>query len=600
MKELEAIWQNKSKHVTKEDLNAIIPKLITQKQVFGNIIEENLKNETQPLDIKELRNIFQKYWKITNKMDLDLLCRFIMKNPVDLNSSRITPKDLIRNYLELLKGIVMYSEEDFKETIAKIDDCPIKEQKEELITILKIFITKNGVAPEILISAISGCKIDVNKNCLLVYFMKKSKSILTINPEVLKHFWYRNTNLKEKSLENSKSSGTLKIAHMNLGSDEDWNLDKGSLKYKLRKAIRSYFSKILSERIAKFSRGQTMFKNDEEGSLTSEEIAKKFFLNLAEFLHKNNMPLIRIFNKYIFDSIYCQKEVQLIYIDDFFKSLREAGVLYTQRQKNEVTESLYVHDLNGQFLLEMIDKILNSLGVKRGLPQNTKAMNYESLDLKSIRIINRILKFASSELRSKENWFLNTENKNIRAENITGFIYEKLKPFIKVIEIVDAKGNWNDIEYIHSDDITKFLRGNYVYLEKKEPHAGKTVKFKSRIIKEMELHENLQFLICISANKALDKIMVKKFLALLATCFSNEYIQAIGAIKRADPKDEEEDEVAQVIEESRPKNLDEESDQDFEEYDLSDIDEKEQKKLDREKKMWERRKNRKSTKKLVI
>jgi len=46
----------------------------------------------------------------------------------------------------------------------------------------------------------------------------------------------------------------------------------------------------------------------------------------------------------------------------------------------------------------MVDKILNSLGVKRGLPTTTKAMNYEGLDLKSIRIINRILMYANYEI----------------------------------------------------------------------------------------------------------------------------------------------------------------------------------------------------------
>ena len=78
----------------------------------------------------------------------------------------------------------------------------------------------------------------------------------------------------------------------------------------------------------------------------------------------------------------------------------------------------------------------------------------------------------------------------------------------------------------------------------------------------------------------------------------NDYIKAIGPVKRPDPLDEEEDDVAQVIEE-KPKQLDSEDEDAFEEFDLSDEDAKQQKKMDIQKKMWERRMNRKSTKKIT-
>eukprot|EP00343_Euplotes_focardii_P009661 CAMPEP_0205824766 /NCGR_PEP_ID=MMETSP0206-20130828/22548_1 /ASSEMBLY_ACC=CAM_ASM_000279 /TAXON_ID=36767 /ORGANISM="Euplotes focardii, Strain TN1" /LENGTH=81 /DNA_ID=CAMNT_0053123181 /DNA_START=170 /DNA_END=412 /DNA_ORIENTATION=+ len=81
--------------------------------------------------------------------------------------------------------------------------------------------------------------------------------------------------------------------------------------------------------------------------------------------------------------------------------------------------------------------------------------------------------------------------------------------------------------------------------------------------------------------------MIKKLLNLLTSSSSNEYIKTIGAIKRPDPKDEEEDDVAQVIEpQVKPKALDEESDEDMEEYDLTDEDEETKRKLDRNQKMW--------------
>lgn len=381
--------------------------------------------------------------------------------------------------------------------------------------------------------------------------------------------------------------------------DDGEDVDKTSLKYKLRKAIITYFNKRLSERIQKFTRGQTMNEGEaEEESLTSEEVVRKFFFNLAELLHEKKLSLMSIIKKNVFDALYFQKEVQLIYIDDFFKSLREVGMRYTQRQKDEVTASMHIQELSGRFLLEMIDNILNNLGIKKGLPVSTRAMNYDSLDLKSIRIINRILKFCKLELSQKNNSLLEQSDTKISPEEITNFLYQQLKSYIKIVEIVDGKGNPTDIEYIESDDLSKFLRSSYVILSK-PGGSGSEGKIKTRIITEMELHETLQFLLCISPNSALEKIMVKKFLALITQAAENEYILAIGGVRRPDPKDdEEEDEVAQVVEEGK-KGL-EDQDEDFDEVDLSDIDEKAQKKMERDQKMWERRKNRKSTKRIHV
>ena len=579
---------------------SIIPKLVLLKQVFGNIVEEVLKEENRSLTYPKLKKIFQEYCKINSEFDLDILCRYVMGNPKNLSSNKISPKDAIFKYSDLLKDTVSYTEEDFKKTITQIDEHPTQEHKNELFTILQLFANKNGASPEMLLNVISGTKIDFNRKCLVIYLMRKSQSIVNINANVLRSFCHKRTYSKEKSLKKERSSGSLKIANFNLGSEEDEEqFDKNSLKFKLRRAIRTYFSKKLSERIEKFSRGQTMFEDDGEGSLSSEEITRKFFLNLAEYLHKNKMPLIRIIKKYIFDSVYYSKDVQLIYIDDFFKSLREYGVRYTQRQKDEVTESLIIRELNGWILIDMVDKILNSLGVKRGLPTTTKAMNYEGLDLKSIRIINRILMYANYEIWSKKS-IESHHFQDVESDEIIQFIYDKLKDNIKIVEIVDSKGTPTDIEYVHEDQISKLLRENYVYLEKKDAKTGEVGKFKSRIIKEMELHENLQFLICISPNRALDKIMVKKLMSLLRSWANNEYIRSIGAIRRPDPKDEEEDDVAQVIEQRNiPKDLDQESNEDFEEYDLTDEDEEIKKKMERNQKMWERRKNRKSTKRVV-
>jgi hypothetical protein len=269
--------------------------------------------------------------------------------------------------------------------------------------------------------------------------------------------------------------------------------------------------------------------------------------------------------------------------------------------------------IHGRFLLSMIDKILRSLGVHLGLPPNTTVFKYGSLDVKSIRIINRVLQWCKKGIAQteygKENSISKSNSLNeqspatscvtgISSQAIINYIHLKLKEHIQVIEIIDSKGKHNNVEYINSDDLTKVLRENYVNLKIKDRNNGEIIKFKTRVFKELEFHENLQFFLCISPNKALDKIMIKKLTSVLIACLDNEYIKAVGAVKRPDPKDELEDEIAEVIDEGNQneanakKELDELDDSMCESIDLSDVDQKEQKKLNIQKKMMDRRKTR--------
>lgn len=319
--------------------------------------------------------------------------------------------------------------------------------------------------------------------------------------------------------------------------------------------------------------------------------------------------------KYIFDDIYNSQDVQVIYADDFFKSLRDWGVTYSQREKLEVTGYLTIPVINGKFMLTMIDKILKSLGVKLGLPENSLFFKFETLDVKSIRIINRILQWCkkgAAQIEYAKHGNLSTGTVNdydlakdpssgISSEDIISFIHKKLKDSIKIIEIVDSKGGINKVEYIDSEDLAKVLRDNYVTLKIKDRETGETTKFKTRVFKDIEFHENLQFFLCISQSKAHDKIMIKKLTTMLSLCLDNEYIHAVGAVKRPDPKDEEEDDVAEVIDAgnhiigdstSKQKQDLDEDDLFCESIDLSDEESKEKRKQDIQQKMFERRKNR--------
>lgn len=232
-----------------------------------------------------------------------------------------------------------------------------------------------------------------------------------------------------------KSQTQLKLAHMNLGDDAD--LDKNSLGYKLRRALITYFTKKVNEKINKFSRGETMHEDDETiVKSTPEEICKGFFTRFAEFLHKNNLCLITIIKKYVYDSVLSSKDVQLIYIEDFFKAIREYGFKYSQEEKKDVTQFFSMSSINGSFLLELIEKLLMNLGIPKGLPPCTKAMDYEKLDMKSFRIINRIIIFM------KQN--------NIK--DFTSLMTDK-----KVIEIVDSNGSAKNIEYVTASEFNSLL-----------------------------------------------------------------------------------------------------------------------------------------------
>jgi len=102
-----------------------------------------------------------------------------------------------------------------------------------------------------------------------------------------------------------------------------------------------------------------------------------------------------------------------------------------------------------------------------------------------------------------------------------------LQPMIKVVEIL-ANGKTNDIRYISNIELNQFLKDN-------------------RIVRDTELHEKLNFFLCVSANSAFDKIMIKKLEKFIDSCKDNQYVKYIGTTRRDDPKQEAEDNEAQVI-----------------------------------------------------
>lgn len=228
------------------------------------------------------------------------------------------------------------------------------------------------------------------------------------------------------------------------------------------------------------------------------------------------------------------REIQLIYIDDFFKSLREYGFRYSQKENTDVSLNLRIKNMNGVFILEIIHKVMNGLGISNGLPPSNKFMNFEKLDMKSFRIINRILIFM----------------KKRKLQNFS----EVFKDKIKEIEVIDKDDKANSIEYVSADDLNEALVEN-------------------KIVRDYELHENLQFFLCLSSDKAFDKIMIKKLNKMIEMCKDNEYVLSIGPNKRPDPKSDVEDDKAVPIPRKKKRKLSDEDEEDFEEFDLTSEDE---------------------------
>lgn len=199
-------------------------------QVFGNIVETFLKNERKDLNFLALKNVFKEYCRVTNEHDLDLLCRYVMDS--SKSTAKVSPIQAIKRFNTLIDGVTIYTDNDFEKVIKTIDDHPTEKHKNELFTILKMFASKNGAAPEMLLNVISGSKINFDKKAFLIYLMKKSQSITKISGSVLHQFCVKRSNSLEKSLVRDKSTASLKIAHLEFGDDE--HMDKNSLGYKLR------------------------------------------------------------------------------------------------------------------------------------------------------------------------------------------------------------------------------------------------------------------------------------------------------------------------------------------------------------------------------
>ena len=571
--ELESQLKKTQKHIkiTKNDLSATIPRLVLLTQVFGKAYETILGRDQKDLSYSDLSLKLEELCKITNQDELEKLCRYVMNNPLNLESpaNKIAPKHVIEKLDDLIMGSKIYNDSDFeamKKTIYKHKD---EKAKNDLLVIMRTFSSSGGTDASSLLNVINGVRIDFDKKALLVYLMKASNSIvrissISLNQSILEIFKTTSLNpetsktkLKNKGSmvsHNSSTSrsnkSTLKMGHMNL--DAEGELDPNSLGYKLRKALEIYLSRKVSERIEAFTRGDDIeYESDTRSKMTPEQVSQELFKRLAEFLFKKEMTLMDIIQPHVYDYVYYSRDVQLIYIDDFFKSLRDYNFSCSKSEKEDFIQVMSEKEIISRFIVDKIEIVLQSLGIKSGLPESSKFLDFSEIDYKSYRIANRLHKLLKKKGES----------------SITNLI----KTSIKEVD-VQAKDRVIQVQYIEADRLNDFFK-------------------QEKIARELELPEKLNFMLCISRNNALEKIMIKKLEKFLSMTKDNTYVKSIGLKRRNDPKDD--------IEEDNPsKPLNTENTEDFEDYDLSEEEEIEQrqrnKEIERQKKMQETKKNRKT------
>ena len=220
------------------------------------------------------------------------------------------------------------------------------------------------------------------------------------------------------------------------------------------------------------------------------------------------------------------------------------------KEQEEITESLSLHDLYGRFSLEAIYDHLNQYGITKGLPANSQEMDYKSLDLNSIRFVNRVLRYTTSQKSVRSSKKIKRAVRKISNKDVTNIFYNDLKPFIKKFKIEDEESkSGSRVEYIRSKDFVEFFREKYISLEKKDLTTSKMMRYKARIISDLTLSQNLLSFLSSPQSLVVDGVIVKKFMTLVREASRCEYFLAVGCSKRPDPR-EHEDILPMIEEES--------------------------------------------------
>lgn len=121
-------------------------------------------------------------------------------------------------------------------------------------------------------------------------------------------------------------------------------------------------------------------------------MAKEFFIRLGEHLFRTDQTTTQLFGPYIFDQS-AGREYQLIHSMDFFQCVVEADIQPSNAERAAIIAVLDSYMIPEVFLMSSLYEIMKNAGIEEDVPVPTKNFNYSELDGKSIRIINRIIKY---------------------------------------------------------------------------------------------------------------------------------------------------------------------------------------------------------------
>ena len=117
-----------------------------------------------------------------------MLCRYILGNPTSVRGpgAKVTTAKAISRMNTLTAGTKTYTDADFMTMVGQISKHSNSKHKDRLLTMLKMFLSTNGVLPETILNLIDGSKIEFDKKVFLIYLMKKSKSMTKVTGSAIK------------------------------------------------------------------------------------------------------------------------------------------------------------------------------------------------------------------------------------------------------------------------------------------------------------------------------------------------------------------------------------------------------------------------------
>lgn len=120
--------------------------------------------------------------------------------------------------------------------------------------------------------------------------------------------------------------------------------------------------------------------------------------DLSEVLKKNGTTIRRVVNDYIFTDINPQTgaQIEVLFIQDLQYILKKTFPEIIVEDDEDIIEFIFENrNIAKKVVVEDMCQVLKSFGVREDIPKSKKYLNYNKLDLKSKRIINRFSNYLA-------------------------------------------------------------------------------------------------------------------------------------------------------------------------------------------------------------